>query len=54
MKTFQTLAYTLFFRSSSAVALAGDKTVGESVDDTWIHTQVDAALIGHENSQHQC
>lgn len=38
----------LMFLMLSLTAWAGDKTVGEVVDDSLIHTKVKTALIGHE------
>jgi hyperosmotically inducible protein len=29
-------------------AFAGEKSVGEAIDDTWIHTKVKSELVGHE------
>jgi osmotically-inducible protein OsmY len=31
-----------------SVAVASDKTIGETIDDTVIHTRVEAALVGHD------
>lgn len=46
MKTLIMLAASLLL-STGAMA---DKTAGESVDDTWLHTKVKTALVGHGSS----
>lgn len=43
------LLLALVLTVSSAAAWA-DKTAGETVDDTWIHTKVKSALVGHGTS----
>ena len=41
---------TALFSLSLAGSAFADKTAGEAVDDTWIHTKVKTALVGHGTS----
>lgn len=49
MRAFLILLAAIFCMSIATVGLA-DKTAGEHVDDTWIHTKVKSAMVGHGSS----
>lgn len=46
MKTVSQLTLTLMLGLASSLAIA-DKTAGDRVDDSWLHTKVKTALVGH-------
>ena len=48
MRRLTTLVSALLLTAAFSVAVAGDRTVGETIDDTVLHTKVEAALVGHE------
>lgn len=48
MKNAIKYGLSLMFMTLSLTAFAGDKTAGEVIDDSWIHTKVETALIGDE------
>jgi len=49
VKSMITLALTVIGLSFSGILLA-EKTAGDVVDDTWLHTKVKTAMVGHGSS----
>lgn len=49
MKSLLALVFTVFGLAISGVQ-ASDKTAGDHVDDSWLHTKVKAAMVGHGSS----
>jgi len=48
MKKYLQYGFSMMFMMLSLSAVAGDKTAGEIIDDTWIHTKLETSLIGDE------
>jgi len=50
VKSFMTTALVIMALGASNL-LADDKSVGGHIDDTWLHTKVKAAMVGHGSSE---